>query len=58
MPIYPAFTSQIHLRVSEPTDQPLDLYLATRLVQGQTVDFAVAKWLEFIVDAFLDPSPP
>jgi|HubBroStandDraft_6_1064221.scaffolds.fasta_scaffold17873_2 hypothetical protein len=58
VPIYPAFTSQIHLRVSEPTDQPLDLYLATRLVQGQTVDFAMAKWLEFIVDAFLDPSPP
>jgi len=58
VPIYPAFISQIHMTVSEPTDQPLDLYLATRLIQGQTADFAMAKWLEFIVDAFLDPSAP
>jgi hypothetical protein len=46
------------MTVSEPTDRPLDLYLATRLIQGQTANFAMAKWLEFIVDAFLDPSAP
>ena len=55
VPIYPAFISQIHLSVSEPADQPLDLYMATRLVQGQTADFAICKWLEFVVDAFLEP---
>jgi hypothetical protein len=50
--IHPAFASQIHLTVLEPPSNPLDLYLATRLVKGQAADFAEARWLEFIVDAF------
>jgi hypothetical protein len=51
-PIHPDFATQIHLTVAEPVIKPLDLYLATRLVEGEAAEFAQARWLEFVVDAF------
>jgi Family of unknown function (DUF6212) len=49
--VHPDFTTQIHLSLSEPADNPLDLYLATRLAKGQAAICAQARWLEFVVDA-------
>jgi Family of unknown function (DUF6212) len=53
--IHPDFATQIHLTLAEPANQPLDLYLATRLAEGQAAQFAEARWLEFVVDAFHEP---
>jgi Family of unknown function (DUF6212) len=50
--IHPNFKTQIHLTVEKPAVKPLDLYLATRLAEGQAAEFAQARWLEFIVDPF------
>jgi hypothetical protein len=50
--IYPDFATQIHLTLTEPAMQPLDLYLATRVADGRATEAAPARWLEFIVDAF------
>jgi hypothetical protein len=50
--IHPDFRSQIHLSLTEPAIKPLDLYLATRLAQGQAKQSAQARWLELVVDAF------
>jgi hypothetical protein len=52
LPIHPNFATQIHLTVVEPAIKPLDVYLATRLVEGQAAEFAQARWLEFVVDGF------
>jgi hypothetical protein len=52
LPIHPNFATQIHLTVAEPAIKPLDVYLATRLVEGQAAEFAHARWLEFVVDGF------
>ena len=52
LPVHPDFTTQIHLALSEPSEKPLDLYLATRLAEGQAAICAQARWLEFVVDAF------
>jgi len=49
--IHPDFTTQIHLSLSEPAANPLDLYLATRIAKGQAAICAQARWLEFVVDA-------
>ncbi len=49
--VHPDFTTQIHLSLSEPAENPLDLYLATRLAKGQAAVCAQARWLEFVVDA-------
>jgi Family of unknown function (DUF6212) len=49
--VHPDFMTQIHLTLSEPADNPLDLYLATRLAKGQAAIGAQARWLEFVVDA-------
>jgi len=54
--VHPDFATQIHLLLSAPSETPLDLYLATRLVAGQAANFAQARWLEFVVDAFHEPS--
>ena len=51
--VHPDFTTQIHLALAEPARNPLDLYLATRLVHGQSAACAQARWLEFVVDAFV-----
>src|SRR5439155_23755024 len=51
--VHPDFTTQIHLALAEPAKNPLDLYLATRLAPGQSADCAQARWLEFVVDAFI-----
>jgi hypothetical protein len=40
----------------EPADKPLDLYLATRLADGQAAESAQARWFEFIVDPFQEPA--
>jgi Family of unknown function (DUF6212) len=56
--VHPDFATQIHLSLAEPTEKPLDLYLATRLAKGQAAICAQARWLEFVVDAFDQaPSP-
>jgi hypothetical protein len=52
--IHPDFATQIHLNLPEPAATPLDLYLATRLAQGQVAESAKAQWLEFVVDALVD----
>lgn len=52
LPIHPDFATQIHLTLAEPAIKPLDLYLATRLAEGQAAAFAQARWLEFVVDGF------
>ncbi len=49
--VHPDFTTQIHLALPEPAEDPLDLYLATRLAEGQSATGAQARWLEFVVDA-------
>jgi hypothetical protein len=49
--VHPDFTTQIHLSLQEPSEKPLDLYLATRLAKGQEAICAQARWLEFVVDA-------
>jgi hypothetical protein len=41
----------MHLSLSEPANNPLDRYLATRLAKGQAGIGAQARWLEFVVDA-------
>lgn len=51
-PIHPDFATQIHLTLTEPAKRPLDLYLATRLAEGQAAQSAPARWLDFVVDAF------
>ena len=51
MAVHPDFTTQIHLSLSVPAENPLDLYLATRLAKGQAAICAQARWLEFVVDA-------
>jgi Family of unknown function (DUF6212) len=58
LPIHPAFATQIHLNLPEPSTEPLDVYLAARLAAGQTADCAKAQWLELIVDAFGEPAAP
>lgn len=58
LPIHAEFATQIHLRLSEPADKPLDLYLATRLAEGQAADSAQARWLEFVIDPFQEPAVP
>jgi hypothetical protein len=58
LPIHPAFATQLHLDILEPSTEPLDIYLAARLAEGQTADCAKAQWLEFIVDAFREPVAP
>jgi len=35
----------------EPAEDPLDLYLATRLAKGEAGSCAAARWLAFLVDA-------
>jgi hypothetical protein len=50
--VHPDFTTQIHLKMAEPLAKPLDLYLATRLAEGQDAQSAPARWLDFVVDAF------
>ncbi len=50
--IHPDFATQIHLNLTQPAIMPLDLYLATRLAEGQAAEVAQARWLEFVVDAF------
>jgi hypothetical protein len=52
LPIHPEFATQIHLTLPEPATKPLDLYLATRLAEGQAAEAAQARWLEFVVDPF------
>ncbi|MGC2204094.1 MAG: DUF6212 domain-containing protein [Stellaceae bacterium] len=52
LPIHPDFATQIHLTLPKPSAKPLDLYLATRLAEGQTAESAPARWLDFLVDAF------
>ena len=54
--VHPDFSTQIHLLLPAPSETPLDLYLATRLVEGQAANLAQARWLEFVVDAFHEPS--
>ena len=49
--VHPDFATQIHLARPEPADNPLDLYLATRLAKGQAGICAQARWLEFVIDA-------
>lgn len=49
--VHPDFTTQIHLTLTEPLAKPLDLYLATRLAEGQAAHSAPARWLDFVVDA-------
>jgi hypothetical protein len=49
--VHPDFTTQIHLSLAGPAENPLDLYLATRLAKGQAAICAQARWLEFVVDA-------
>jgi hypothetical protein len=49
--VHPDFATQIHLSLSEPAKNPLDLYLATRLAKGQTAIGAQARWLDFFVHA-------
>jgi hypothetical protein len=56
LPIHAEFATQIHLTLSEPANKPLDLYLATRLAEGQAAESAQARWLEFIVDPFQEPT--
>jgi hypothetical protein len=58
LPIHPDFVTQIHLKLSEPSEKPLDLYLATRLADGQTANSARARWFEFVVDGFCEPAAP
>ena len=48
--IHPDFTTQIHVTLAQPATRPLDLYLATRLADGQAAEAAQARWLEFVVD--------
>ena len=52
--IHPNFATQLHLTIAEPAIRPLDLYLATRLAEGQAADFVQARWLEFVVDGFCE----
>jgi hypothetical protein len=56
LPIHAEFATQIHVTLSEPANKPLDLYLATRLAEGQAAESAQARWLEFIVDPFREPA--
>jgi hypothetical protein len=49
--VHPDFATQIHVSLSQPAENPLDLYLATRLAKGQAAIGAQARWLEFVVDA-------
>lgn len=51
-PIHPDFATQIHVTLAEPANQPLDVYLATRLAEGQAAQSAPARWLDFVVEAF------
>jgi hypothetical protein len=55
LPVHAEFATQIHLTLAEPADKPLDLYLATRLAEGQAAQSAQARWFEFIVDPFQEP---
>ena len=48
--IHPDFTTQIHVTLAQPATRPLDLYLATRLADGQAAEAAQARRLEFVVD--------
>jgi hypothetical protein len=56
--VHPDFTTQIHLKLTEPMAKPLDLYLATRLAEGQTAESAPARWLDFVVDALEEAASP
>jgi hypothetical protein len=56
LPVHAEFATQIHLTLSQPADKPLDLYLATRLAEGQAAQSAQARWLEFIVHPFQEPA--
>jgi hypothetical protein len=56
--VHPDFTTQIHLKLSEPAGKALDLYLATRLAEGQTAVSAPARWLDFVVDALEEAASP
>jgi Family of unknown function (DUF6212) len=56
LPIHPEFATQIHLTLTDPSEKPLDLFLATRLAEGQAAICAQARWLEFVVDAFPEAS--
>jgi hypothetical protein len=58
LPIHPDFATQIHLNLSEPSTEALDVYLAARLVERQQAESAKAQWLELIVDAFPEPIAP
>ena len=58
LPIHPAFTTQLHLELPEPSTEPLDVYLAARIAAGQEAECVRAQWLEFIVDAFREPVAP
>jgi hypothetical protein len=54
--VHPDFATQIHLSLSARSQTPLDLYLATRLAEGQAAICVQARWLEFVVDAFPEAS--
>jgi hypothetical protein len=56
--VHPDFTTQIHLKLADPQEKPLDLYLATRLADGQAAHSAPARWLDFVVDAFEETAAP
>jgi hypothetical protein len=58
LPIHPAFATQLHLDLPEPSTEPLDLYLAARVAAGEEAECARAQWLELIVDAFREPAVP
>ena len=50
LPIHADFATQIHVNLAQPAATPLDLYLATRLADGEAAEAAQARWLEFVVD--------
>jgi hypothetical protein len=54
LPVHPDFATQIHLTLPEPAARPLDLYLATRIAEGQAAESAPARWLDFVVDQFAE----
>ena len=56
LPIHPEFATQIHLTLTDPNEKPLDLFLATRLAEGQAAICAQARWLEFVVDGVPEAS--
>jgi hypothetical protein len=58
LPIHPDFATQIHVSLAQPATTPLDLYLATRLAEGQAAEGAQARWLEFVVDGFDEAAAP